>query len=52
MNVTILNFILIISDTMANQLYQLKAAKCPTDALTFTNCAVVNEKDIDTRRVR
>ncbi|CAF2409567.1 unnamed protein product [Rotaria sp. Silwood2] len=31
---------------------QLVATKCPTDELSFTNCAVINEKDIDPKRVR
>jgi len=37
---------------MAAPTIQLAAAKCPTDELTFTNCAIINEKDIDTTRVR
>jgi hypothetical protein len=31
---------------------QLAATKCPTDELSFTNCAIINEKDIDPKRVR
>jgi hypothetical protein len=31
---------------------QLVATKCPTDELSFTNCAVVSEKDIDRKRIR
>ncbi|CAF1344258.1 unnamed protein product [Adineta steineri] len=37
---------------MAAQPIQLAAAKCPTDELTFTNCAIVNERDIDPKNVR
>jgi hypothetical protein len=37
---------------MAAQPMQLVAAKCPTDELSFTNCAIINEKDIDPKRVR
>jgi hypothetical protein len=40
------------SDSMAAQTIQLAAGKCPTDELTYTNCAIVNPKDIDTQRVR
>lgn len=31
---------------------QLVATKCPTDELSFTNCAIINERDLDTRRIR
>ncbi|CAM4854521.1 unnamed protein product [Rotaria socialis] len=37
---------------MAAASMQLVATKCPTDELTFTNCAIINEKDIDTKRAR
>lgn len=37
---------------MAAQPIQLQAAKCPTDELTYTNCAVISEKDIDVKRVQ
>jgi len=30
----------------------MKVAKCPTDELSLTNCAVVSEQDFDTSRVR
>ncbi|CAF0927818.1 unnamed protein product [Rotaria sordida] len=41
-----------LNDSMAAQAIQLVAAKCPTDDLTYTNCAIINEKDIDPKRVR
>ncbi len=41
-----------ISDSMAAQTRQLVAAKCPTDELSYTNCAIISEKDIDPKRVR
>ena len=31
---------------------QMKVAKCPTDELSLTNCAVVNEQDFDVSRTR
>jgi hypothetical protein len=37
---------------MAAPTIQLVATKCPTDELSFTNCAVINEKDIDPKRIR
>lgn len=37
---------------MAAPSIQLVATKCPTDELSFTNCAVINEKDIDPKRIR
>jgi vesicle-fusing ATPase len=37
---------------MAAQPTQLVAAKCPTDELSLTNCAVVNEKDFDPKSTR
>jgi hypothetical protein len=37
---------------MAAQPIQLAAGKSPNDELACTNYAVVNEKDIDTQRVR
>ncbi|UJR28787.1 hypothetical protein I4U23_010013 [Adineta vaga] len=40
------------NDTMAASAIQLVAAKCPTDDLTYTNCAVICERDIDTKAVR
>jgi len=30
----------------------MKVAKCPTDELSLTNCAVVSEQDFDISRVR
>ena len=39
-------------DSMAFPTIQLIAAKCPTDELTFSNCAIINEKDIDPSRIR
>ena len=37
---------------MAATVTQLVATKCPTDELSFTNCAVINERDLDPKRVR
>ncbi|CAF1390485.1 unnamed protein product [Rotaria magnacalcarata] len=37
---------------MSSASMQLVAAKCPTDELSFTNSAVINEKDIDPKHVR
>ncbi|CAM2716433.1 unnamed protein product [Rotaria socialis] len=37
---------------MSSALMQLVATKCPTDELSFTNSAVINEKDIDPKHVR
>ncbi len=37
---------------MAAQSTQLIAAKCPTDELSLTNCAIVNEKDFDSKRIK
>ncbi|ESN92582.1 hypothetical protein HELRODRAFT_189514 [Helobdella robusta] len=31
---------------------RLKAAKCPTDELSLTNCAVVSDKDFDVTKIR
>jgi hypothetical protein len=45
-------FSILISDTMAAQTLQLVAAKCPTDELSYTNCAIISEKDIDPKRIR
>lgn len=45
-------FNIFFSDSMATQPIQLVAAKCPTDELTYTNCAIISEKDIDPTRVR
>jgi len=30
----------------------MKVAKCPTDELSLTNCAVVSEQDFDISRIR
>jgi hypothetical protein len=45
-------FIIFFSDTMATQTIPLVATKCPTDQLTYTNCAIINEKDGDPKRIR
>ncbi len=37
---------------MAAPSIQLVAAKCPTDDLAYTNCAIISEKDVDLQRVR
>jgi len=37
---------------MAVSTIQLVATKCPTDELSYTNCAIINERDIDPKRVR
>ncbi|CAF4015477.1 unnamed protein product [Rotaria sordida] len=37
---------------MSSSSIQLVATKCPTDELSITNCAVINEKDIDPTRIR
>jgi len=37
---------------MAAPISQLVAAKCPTDELSYTNCAIISEKDIDPKSVR
>ena len=39
---------------MMNILYvqAMKVAKCPTDELSLTNCAVVSEQDFDVSRIR
>ncbi|CAF1113673.1 unnamed protein product [Adineta steineri] len=37
---------------MAGSPMQLVATKCPTDELSFTNCAIINERDIDPKRIR
>lgn len=42
----------IFLDKMSAAAMQLVATKCPTDELSFTNCAIVNEKDVDPRRIR
>ncbi|KAK2193402.1 hypothetical protein NP493_13g06000 [Ridgeia piscesae] len=31
---------------------QMRAAKCPTDELSLTNCVVVSEKDFDVQQIR
>ena len=41
-----------LSDSMAGNAIQLVASKCPTDELSYTNCAVVNELDIDVKNIR
>lgn len=54
-NELLLNQWFIISfrlDKMSSGLLQLVATKCPTDELSFTNSAVINEKDIDPKTVR
>ena len=38
--------------SMSSVPMQLVATKCPTDELSFTNSAVINEKDIDPKHVR
>jgi len=40
------------NDSMAGNAIQLVASKCPTDELSYTNCAVVNELDIDVKNIR
>jgi len=37
---------------MATQAIQLAATKCPTDELSYTNCAIINPNNIDPQRVR
>ncbi len=45
-------FNIFISDAMAVQATQLVAAKCPTDELSLTNCAIISEKDFDPKHIR
>lgn len=40
------------NDKMASQPTQLVATKCPTDELSYTNCAIINPSNIDSQRVR
>lgn len=37
---------------MASQTTQLVAMKCPTDELSYTNCAIINASNIDPQRVK
>lgn len=30
----------------------MKVAKCPTDELSLTNCAVVNDQDFDVTKIK
>ena len=40
------------SDFMSASSIELLADKCPTDELSYTNCAIIHEKDLDPKRVR
>ena len=52
MNVYLSFFFCFYLDKMSTASIQLIATKCPTDELSFTNCAIINEKDIDPKHVR
>lgn len=42
----------LFSDIMATPAIELLADKCLTDELSYTNCAIIHEKDLDPKRIR